>query len=117
MDDQRSNSVSPATVRFSFVDRNGKAKGIEALPGESLMRVATSNLISGIDGDCGGNCACGTCHVRIQSNRQLNLAPPSNTEVELLAFIGSDPSGGFRLGCQIPVTADLEGATISVVKA
>lgn len=105
-----------ASVRFRYVDVDGVTHDVTAQIGDTLMTVATSNLIRGIDGDCGGNCACGTCHVVIDEALASKLGPSNNDERELLAFIGHGTSQGHRLGCQVTVTPALEGALISVAK-
>ena len=108
-------AVKDATeVTMRYVDRDGAEREVTANVGESLMTVATGNKVLGIDGDCGGNCACGTCNVLIESQVALTLNPPDAVEPELLEFIGSDASKGYRLGCQVTVTRALADAKITV---
>jgi len=106
-----------ASIRFRYVDEDGVAHDVSATHGETLMSVAVAHAIRGIGGDCGGNCACGTCHVILDRALASTLELHDSAEAELLAFIGHSPSEGHRLGCQVAVTDRLEGTTITVAKA
>lgn len=101
-------------VRIRYVDKNGLAHDLEAKVGDTLMAIATGNLIAGIGGDCGGNCACGTCRIRLDPHIAQRLHPPADGERELLAFLGEEAPDQ-RLGCQIPISHDFNGTTIVVV--
>ncbi len=116
MDDISETVDAVRSVSFRYVDRDGVARNVQARVGDSLMEVATRNQVAGIDGDCGGNCACGTCHVRIEADQVRDIAGPRRDETELLEFIGTSPEAGTRLGCQVVVTKELEGATVTVVE-
>ena len=50
-------------VKVVFIEHDGNSHEVNAYVGESLMESAVSNNVPGIDADCGGNCACATCHV------------------------------------------------------
>ena len=106
----------PAAVRIKYVDKTGKIYDIEANEGDTLMMVATSNLVPGIGGDCGGNCACGTCLIRLDPRLLSNLIAPAATERELLDFLGASERD-HRLGCQITLNRDMDGATVTVGEA
>lgn len=103
-------------IRIRYVDKTGKIYDIEANKGDTLMTVATSHLVPGIGGDCGGNCACGTCLVRLDHKSLDCLSAPGTTERELLDFLGMSESN-HRLGCQIALTKDLDGMTVTVAEA
>tara|TARA_R110000787_G_scaffold13918_13_gene43255 strand:+ start:5254 stop:5607 length:354 start_codon:yes stop_codon:yes gene_type:complete len=117
MDDISETVDAERPVSFRYVDRDGVVRDVQGKVGDTLMEVATRNRVAGIDGDCGGNCACGTCHVRIEVEQALMIAGPRRDETELLEFIGTPPDAGTRLGCQVLVTMDLEGATVTVVES
>ena len=51
----------------TYVEFNGTAHNVEVPVGTSLMRGAVVNNIAGIDADCGGECACATCHVYVDA--------------------------------------------------
>jgi 2Fe-2S ferredoxin len=53
---------------ITFVEHDGKQHVVELEVGKSLMQIAMDNGVPGIDADCGGACACGTCHVIVDSN-------------------------------------------------
>ena len=53
-------------VKIRFIEHTGVEHNVDALEGENLMSAAINNLVPGIDADCGGNCACGTCHIVIE---------------------------------------------------
>ena len=100
-------------VSFTYVDQAGEAHSVQAPVGDSLMKVATENLISGVEGDCGGSCACGTCRIRIEG-LDGELGGPGDDERDLLTFIDPDESGVHRLGCQIAVSRGFAGCKIIV---
>lgn len=104
------------TVRIRYIDASGKTYDIEANEGETLMQVATRNMVKGITGDCGGNCACGTCMVQLDDGVLKYLPQPDTTELEILEFSG-DTSAGHRLGCQITLTPELDGVTVIAIGA
>ena len=100
-------------VRLRYIDVDGRAHELRASVGETLMLVATTNRVRGVDGDCGGNCACGTCLIRIDEPIANRLDPPAKDERELLAFLGRKEHG-YRLGCQIRLTAEMDDFTATV---
>ena len=115
MNQAKGKACSPEKIWIRYVDRTGKVYDIEAAEGDTLMAVATGNIVPGIDGDCGGNCACGTCLIRVEPHVLESLDPPNDAERELLDFLGV-LGGNYRLGCQIELTKGLEYATISVAE-
>ena len=102
-----------SAVQFVYVDLDGVETEVEAALGESLMEVATANGVVGIDGDCGGSCACGTCRVKLPAELLAKQNPMQDEEKDLLEFVDTEDSGA-RLGCQLPVTEDFAGARIQV---
>jgi len=102
------------TIRMRYIGSDGSSHDVSACAGESLMQVATANRVKGVDGDCGGNCACGTCLIRIDDRLAARLAPAEKEERDLLSFLGRrGPT--FRLGCQIRVTPEMDAITAAVV--
>lgn len=75
------------------------------------MEAAVSNGVPGIDADCGGSCACATCHVIVDEAWFSRLPERSETERDMLEF-AVDPKPTSRLACQISVTADLDGLIV-----
>jgi 2Fe-2S ferredoxin len=100
-------------IKINFIDHTGTTREVEATEGESLMSAALNNLIPSIDGDCGGNCACGTCHIIVDKNWVSRLGPRNSEESALLQMT-PDLEDGSRLACQIVITDELHGITVNV---
>jgi 2Fe-2S ferredoxin len=98
--------------KIIFVNYEGKRRTVEVAPGTTLMRAATDNRIDGIDGDCGGNCACATCHVYIDPAWVDRLGARTPGEMDMLNLVAElrDTS---RLACQIDVDTSLDGLTVT----
>jgi ferredoxin, 2Fe-2S len=96
------------TIRFRL--RDGSVRSVDAEEGDSLMRIAVDNDISDIEGECGGEISCATCHVYLPAEVLDQLPPVSRDESELLEVMDSY-RGNSRLGCQVrtsPVLDDVE---------
>lgn len=100
-------------ARIEFVQADGSATTIAATAGISLMEAARMNGVEGIVADCGGVCACATCHVQIDPDWIAALPPRTGPEEEMLEF-AKDVTPASRLACQIPVTDALDGMTVRV---
>lgn len=81
--------------------------------GTSLMRAATDNRVPGIDGDCGGNCACATCHVYVDPDWTDRVGARTATEKDMLNHVAV-PRGNSRLACQITLTDALNGLVVDL---
>jgi ferredoxin, 2Fe-2S len=99
--------------KVTFIAHDGTRHDVAVAPGTSLMLAAVDNRVPGIDGDCGGQCACATCHVFIESPWTERLAPPDPREHEMLDFTAERRETS-RLACRIPVTDALDGLTVSM---
>lgn len=97
--------------KVHFIGFDGQRRSVQASEGESLMRAATDNGISGIDGDCGGLCACGTCHVYVQPPWAGHLQAMQSNEHGMLEFV-NERRDTSRLACQITMTAELDGIEV-----
>jgi len=95
----------------TFVSAAGDRHTVEAEIGKSVMESAAGNGVAGIDADCGGSCACATCHVIVDADWFERLSPPEEAETAMLEF-AVDPQPRSRLSCQIRVTADLDGLVL-----
>lgn len=94
-----------------YVQHDGTSHEVDVPVGTSVMRGATDNAIAGIDGDCGGECACGTCHVHVDARWRPLIGPPNEREKEMLNFVeGADENS--RLSCQIRVTEAMSGMKV-----
>jgi 2Fe-2S ferredoxin len=95
-----------------FIDRDGTAREVEAPLGLSVLEVAHRHGID-IEGACEGSLACSTCHVIVDPEWYdlLNEASEDEEDMLDLAFNLSRTS---RLGCQIIITEELDGLTVSL---
>jgi 2Fe-2S ferredoxin len=76
------------------------------------MEAAVRNAIPGIEAECGGACACATCHVYVDASWQDRLPPPQSMEEDMLDF-AYDVRPTSRLSCQIRIRPDLEGLVVT----
>ena len=98
--------------KITFVSFDGKRRTVDVAAGGTLMRAATDNRVDGIDGDCGGNCACATCHVYIDPAWLGRVGVRSPSEVDMLNFV-AELRDNSRLACQIDIDASLDGLIVA----
>lgn len=98
--------------KITFIDAKGTAREVETTSGTSLMEAAVQNLVPGIDGDCGGACACATCHVYVAEDWAGKLADKDDMEESMLDF-ADDVQPTSRLCCQIRMTDELDGIVVT----
>jgi 2Fe-2S ferredoxin len=98
--------------KITFIDSDGERRIVEVAPGTTLMRAATDNRVDGIDGDCGGNCACATCHVYIDPGWIDRLGARSASEADMLNLV-AELRNTSRLACQIDVDTSLDGLIVT----
>lgn len=96
---------------ITLIEHNGTSHTIEAEVGKTLMQNAIDNAVPGIDADCGGACACGTCHVFVDATW---LAPTGEADAMEQAMLGMRPDRAevSRLSCQIEITDALDGMVV-----
>jgi ferredoxin, 2Fe-2S len=99
-------------AKINFVDHTGEKRIIEVENGATVMEAAIRNAIPGIEAECGGACACATCHVYVDEAWREKVGPPTPMEEDMLDF-GYDVRPNSRLSCQIKVTDDLDGLVVS----
>ncbi|HYW93441.1 MAG TPA: 2Fe-2S iron-sulfur cluster-binding protein [Gammaproteobacteria bacterium] len=95
----------------TFIEHDGTPHTVEAETGLPLMRVAVEHSVPGIDADCGGECACATCHVLVEEQWLEVVGPPGDVEDSMLSQ-HPDRQSNSRLSCQIPVRETLEGLVV-----
>jgi 2Fe-2S ferredoxin len=98
-------------VKIVYVDHEGGRHEVEAEPGMNLMEAAVKNGVAAIEGECGGACACATCHVFVPDEWRGLTGDASEDEAEMLEF-GVDVDARSRLGCQIRITDAMDGLTV-----
>ena len=100
-------------VKVTFIEFDKTEHTIDAENEMSLMEVAIQNGVPGIDADCGGACACATCHVYIDSNWIDKTGTAEQMEQDMLDF-AFDVTDESRLSCQIKITDDLDGLIVNL---
>ena len=99
--------------KIKYIEFNGTEHFVDAVVGESLMEIALSNDVPGIEADCGGSCACGTCHIYIENNWLNKLEEKSDMENSMLEFTDNVKENS-RLSCQIEFKDDLDGLEVKL---
>jgi 2Fe-2S ferredoxin len=98
-------------VQITFIDFAGQARTVSAEEGASVMQVAMKHSIPGIEAECGGACACATCHVYVADEWKDRLPKSESMEDDMLDF-AFDVRPNSRLCCQIKITAALDGLVV-----
>ena len=99
--------------KITYVEHNGKSHEIEVANGLTVMEGAVQNNISGIDADCGGSCACATCHVYVDEKWFGKLEKKENAEEDMLDM-AFEPNKFSRLSCQITIEDSLDGLVVKM---
>lgn len=97
--------------KIIFIEHNGAEHPVEIDQGNSLMELALYNAVPGIDADCGGGCACGTCHVIIEDKWFKQSGEILETESQMLDMTPERETTS-RLSCQIKVTDAMDGMKV-----
>ena len=100
-------------VKITFIEFDKTEHTIDADEGMSFMEVALQNGVPGIDADCGGACACATCHVYVDKNWVEKTGEAEQMEQDMLDF-AFDVTEQSRLSCQVKVTNDLDEIIINL---
>ena len=98
--------------KITYVDHAGTERTVEGSVGATVMETAMRNNVPGIDAECGGACACATCHVYVDEAWAGRLPPLSEDEDALLEGAAAERLPTSRLSCQIVATADLDGLVV-----
>jgi 2Fe-2S ferredoxin len=99
--------------RIRYVEHDGTAHDTEVPAGWTLMEGASRNGVPGILGDCGGSCACGTCHVYLDA-RWTGHTPPMEDGEDALLEYATDRRDTSRLSCRITVTEAMDGFVVGM---
>jgi 2Fe-2S ferredoxin len=98
--------------RVTYIEPGGRAQTLELESGTSVMRGAVDAGVDGIEAQCGGLCACATCHCYVQPPWLDKLAPPSDDESLMLSNVAAERRPNSRLSCQLIVEPALDGLTV-----
>jgi 2Fe-2S ferredoxin len=97
--------------KITLIEYSGQDHIIDAEIGKSLMQNALDNLVPGIDADCGGACACGTCHCFVQ-DEWGEVTGEVDAMEEAMLGMRPDRAENSRLSCQIEVTENMDGMVV-----
>lgn len=100
-------------AKVTFIGSDGTRYDVEADTGSTVMEAAIKNGVPGIEAECGGACACATCHVYVDDGWTPKTGEPEPMEEDMLDF-AFDVRPTSRLSCQIRVSDDLDGLVVSV---
>ena len=100
-------------AKITFIEHNGTQHDVEVSNGLTVMEAARDNNIPGIEADCGGACACSTCHVYVDTAWLDKLPAKDAMEEDMLDF-AYEPSELSRLTCQVKVTDELDGLVVKM---
>ncbi len=99
-------------VKITFINASGQSRAVEAQVGATVMETALRNSVPGIEAECGGACACATCHVYVADEWTEKTGKASQMEEDMLDF-AFEVRPNSRLSCQIKVTEELDGLTVT----
>lgn len=100
-------------AKITFVGHDGTEVTHEGNDGMTVMEVAIKNSVVGIDADCGGACACATCHVYVRDEWKAATGERTEMESDMLDF-AFEVKESSRLACQIKVSDALDGLTVDI---
>ena len=100
-------------AKITFIQNNGTEQTVDAVAGSTVMEAAVKNQVPGIDADCGGACACATCHVYVDPDWFAKLPARAAMEEDMLDF-AFDVRDNSRLSCQIKVSDAIDGLRVNV---
>ena len=99
--------------KITYIEHNGETHTLEVSNGLSVMEGAVQNNIPGIDADCGGSCACATCHVYVDE-KWFNKLPKKEATEEDMLDMAFQPEKFSRLSCQLTVTDEFNGLVVKM---
>jgi 2Fe-2S ferredoxin len=102
--------------KVTYIEHDGPERVVDVHSGLSVMEGAIRNNVAGIDADCGGACACATCHVYIDEAWRDVIGKPSAMEESMLDF-AEEVAPNSRLSCQIRVSEALDGLIVRLPRS
>ena len=100
-------------AKITYIEHDGTKHEVKAEAGMTVMEAAVKNTVPGIEAECGGACACATCHVYVGEDWRKVTGQPEEMEEDMLDF-AFDVRESSRLSCQIKVTDELDGLVVNV---
>ena len=99
--------------KITYIEHTGKSHSVEVPKELSVMEGAIQNNIPGIDADCGGSCACATCHVYVEE-KWFDKLPKKEDEEQDMLDMAFEPQKFSRLACQITIADKLDGLVVKM---
>jgi 2Fe-2S ferredoxin len=99
-------------IKLTFIDSAGEKRTVDAEEGSTVMEAAIRNSVPEITAECGGACACATCHVYVADDYLERTGKPEANEEDMLDFAYAVQSNS-RLSCQIKITPALDGLVVT----
>ena len=99
--------------KITYIEHTGKSHSVEVPKELSVMEGAIQNNIPGIDADCGGSCACATCHVYVEE-KWFDKLPKKEDEEQDMLDMAFEPQKFSRLACQITIADELDGLVVKM---
>ncbi|KPF65562.1 2Fe-2S ferredoxin [Bosea sp. AAP35] len=97
--------------QVTFIDAHGESRTVTGEAGATVMEVAIRNGVPGIEAECGGACACATCHVYVDEAWTAKTGAPESMEEDMLDF-AFEVKPTSRLSCQIKLRDELDGLVV-----
>ena len=104
-------------AKVTYIHTDGRQELVDVPSGQSVMQGAVLNNIAGIEAECGGSCACATCHVYLADDTLAVFPPPDEMEDDLLDGVGSERKNTSRLSCQLIVQDDTKAISVYIPEA
>jgi 2Fe-2S ferredoxin len=101
-------------AKITYIEHGGKEHVVEVANGMTVMEGARDNNIPGIEADCGGACACSTCHVYVDAAWVEKVPAKDDMETDMLDFAYEPDETRSRLTCQLKVTDALDGLIVQM---
>ena len=98
---------------ITFVAFDGASRTVTAPAGATAMEAAVRNAVPGIDADCGGACACATCHVFFDAADHARVGEPNSQESDMLEVL-EERHDSSRLSCQVHVAEAMQGLVVKL---
>jgi 2Fe-2S ferredoxin len=99
-------------AKITYIDSGGTARTVEGETGSTVMETAIQNGVPEIEAECGGACACSTCHLYVDEAWREKVGAPSPMETDMLDF-AFEVKPNSRLSCQIKISDDLDGLVVT----
>jgi len=102
-------------LKVTMTDVDGNVQTFDDVPnGITLMELGRDKDVAGMMGECGGACACATCHVYVDPAWWEKVGGPDDIELAMLDMVSDVMTDKSRLSCQIRMSAELDGVAVTI---